>query len=172
MLCGPGQAVGFGRGTAARLSVVLADPWRARALAAACAQRGVSAEIERTEAGSPLVRTAFRADLTKLAASWLRGAVKSAPSGFVPDGSALRIWALTSGRPTAGGYLFGLDPHAPETHGPLATSLARAGLPAKPVGGRSDDPVLRIVGKRRLERLAELVGTLPAGPAGFGAPDS
>ena len=67
MLCGPGQAVGFGRGTAARLSVVVADDWRARSLVRACEERGVGAELDRSEADHPLVRTAFRADLTELA---------------------------------------------------------------------------------------------------------
>ncbi|WP_017972908.1 hypothetical protein [Actinopolyspora halophila] len=166
LLCGPGQATTFGRGTAARLSVAVAEPWRARALVAVCAERGVTAELERTDFGEPLIRTAFRADLTQLAACWLHGAVKSVPNGFIPDGWALRVWALTSGTPTAGGYLLGLDPSVPETHGPLATSLGRAGLPARMVGSAGEDPALRIVGRRRLMRLAELVGPVPEGAAG------
>lgn len=163
LLCGPGQAVGFGRGTAARLSVVVADAWRAKSLVAACAERGVTAEPARSEKGNPLVSTAFRSDLTELARLWLHGAVKSVPSGFVPDGSVLRIWALASGRPDAGGYFFGLDPHAPETHPSLAAALERAGLPAKLVGPRGGGPALRITGRRRIERLAELVGPSPEG---------
>lgn len=166
LLCGQGQAVGFGRGTAARLSVVVTDARRAGPLVAACAERGVEAELGRSDEGRPLVRTAFRSDLTELARHWLHGAVKSVPSGFAPDGAALRIWALTSGYPDAGGYLLGLDPHAPETHGPLASALSRTGLPAKLVGPRSGGPALRLVGRRRMERLAELVGPSPVGSIG------
>ncbi|MFR9728937.1 hypothetical protein ACL03H_06860 [Saccharopolyspora sp. MS10] len=163
LLCGQGQAVGFGRGTAARLSVVVADDWRARSLVRACAERGVDAELGRSEEGHPLVRTAFRADLTGLAGQWLRGAVKSVPADFAPHGAALRLWALAAGRPVPGGYLLGLDPHAPGTHAPLAAALARAGLPARCGGARSGGPALRVVGKRRIERLAELVGPTPDG---------
>ena len=71
MLCGPGQAVGFGRGPAARLSVVVADEGRACSLVRACAERGVVAELASSEEGHPLVRTAFRSDLTGLARDWL-----------------------------------------------------------------------------------------------------
>jgi hypothetical protein len=163
LLCGPGQAVGFGRGTAARVSVVLDEQWRARSLAAACAERGIEAEVSRSDGGYPLLRTAFRSDLTELAAHWLRGAVKSVPGGFTPDGQALRVWALTSGRFEPGGYLLGLDPHAPETHEPLISALARTGLPVRLAGPRAGGPALRVTGKRRIERLAELVGPIPDG---------
>ncbi|MDA3624832.1 hypothetical protein [Saccharopolyspora oryzae] len=163
MLCGPGQAVGFGRGTAARLSVVVDAEWRARALVEACAQRGVDAELGRSEEGHPLIRTAFRSDLTGLAAHWLRGAVKSVPGGYVPDGAALRIWALTAGSAEPAGYRLGLDPHAPDTHAPLAAALTRCGLPVKPVGPRAGGPALRVTGRKRLTRLVELVGPMPDG---------
>lgn len=166
LLCGPGQAVGFGRGTAARLSVVVDDDWRARALVEACGERGVVAELGRSDSGHPAVRTAFRADLTELAGQWLRGAVKSVPNGFVPDGSALRMWVLAAGHPTRGGYLLGLDPHVPETHGALVASLGRAGLSASLLRPRGGGPALRITGRRRLERLVELVGPAPAGAIG------
>lgn len=163
LLCGPGQAVGFGRGTAARISVVVADEWRARSLVAACADRGVEAEVGRSEEDRPLVRTAFRSDLTELARQWLHGAVKSVPRGFAPDGSALRVWALTCGDFDPGGYLLGLDPHAPETHAPLTAALARSGLRAKLIGPRAGGPALRITGRRGIARLAELVGPTPEG---------
>lgn len=162
VLCGPGQAVTFGRGTAARFSVVLDDPGRARALRSACADRGVEAGLSLSEEGRPALRTAFRSDLTRLAAAWSRGAVKAVPDRFTLDGPTLRIWALTSGRPGPTGYELGLDAHAPDTHEPLLTALTRIGLPAKPVGtGR--EPAIRITGKRRLSTLAELVGPLPSG---------
>lgn len=163
LLCGPGQAVGFGRGTAARLSVVVEEDWRARALVVACAERGVDAEISTSEEGHPLVRTAFRADLTALSGQWLRGAVKSVPTDFVPDGAALRIWSLASGSLDPNGYLLGLDPHAPQTHDALTSALARSGLPARRTRPRGAGPALRVTGRRRLERLAELVGPMPDG---------
>lgn len=163
LLCGPGQAVGFGRGTAARLSAVLAEGSRAKLLVRACAERGVEAEFAHTDEGHALVRTAFRSDLSGLARDWLRGAVKSVPSGFIPDGGALRIWALAAGQPVPGGYLLGLDPHAPETYDALADALAQAGLPARLLGSRGGGPALRVTGRRRVARLAELVGPAPAG---------
>jgi hypothetical protein len=163
VLCGPGQAVGFGRGTAARISVVVPDEWRLRSLVAACAQRGVATEVGRSDDGRPSLRTAFRADLAPLAAQWLCGAVKSVPERFVPDGQALRMWVLASGLPVPGGYLFGLDPRAPQTHEPLGAALARTGLPVRLVGPRAGGPALRLTGRRRIERLAELVGPIPDG---------
>ncbi|SFD87931.1 hypothetical protein SAMN04487819_104316 [Actinopolyspora alba] len=166
LLCGHGQVTGFGRGTAARLSVVLAESWRVHALHEMFRARGVPVEVSRTECDESLLRTSFRADLTQLAASWLHGAVKSVPNGFNPDGSALRVWTLIAGAPTTGGYLLGLDPSVPETHEPLVSSLGRAGLPARTVGSPGAEPALRIVGRRRLTRLAELVGPAPNGAPG------
>jgi hypothetical protein len=164
LLCGPGQAVSFGRGTAARVSMVIRDNWRAGALVAACAERGVDLEVGVTPEGNPLVRTAFRSDLAGLAAAWLRGAIKAVPAGFAASGPALRVWALGAGRwsPTGTSYLFGLDPHAPGTHQVLLSVLARAGLPATLTGVRGGNPALRVIGKQRLGRLADLVGALPA----------
>lgn len=164
LLCGPGQAVSFGRGTAARVSVVVDEPWRAHALAAVCGERGVDAQVTRTAEGRPLVRTPFRADLVPLATAWLRGAVKAVPQDFELDGAALRVWALAAGRRDRGAYLLGLDVHAPDTHEPLRGVLARAGLPAELLGPRGGGPALRVSGRRRLARLVELVGPAPTGP--------
>ncbi|GGP36080.1 hypothetical protein [Saccharothrix coeruleofusca] len=186
VLCGPGQVLGFARGRAARVSVGLEERWRAPALVAAFAERGVQAEARSVEAPPPEdgaedaegdaagnagpvrtweVRTAFRADLRGLAARWLRGAEKAVPEGFTPHGGVLRMWALASGRWVESGYLLGLDPLAPATHEPLRTALAAAGLPAALLTPRAGPPALRVVGRRRLERLAELVGRAPRGVA-------
>lgn len=166
LLCGPGQAMGFGRGTAARVSVVVANRGRATALATECAQRGVVAEISPVEECGALVRTAFRADLTHLAANWLRdGAAKAVPSEFELDGAVLRFWALVSGGWVDSAYALGLDPDAPETHEPLLAALIGSGLPSTLVTGPSGGPVLRVIGRRRLARLAELVGEPPRGVA-------
>lgn len=163
VLCGPGEATSFGADTAARLSIELAERWRAEALIASCAQRGVQAELRAAEDGRPLVRTAFRADLVELAARWSLGAVKTVPENFALDGVTLRLWALVAGHWSEGGYLLGLDPHGPQTHQPLLEALARAGVPAVLLGPNGGSPAVRVSGARRLARLAELVGDVPVG---------
>ena len=50
LLCAQGQVHGFGRGTAARVSIVVAERWRAIEIVRACAERGLSAEQSSTEA--------------------------------------------------------------------------------------------------------------------------
>jgi hypothetical protein len=161
LLCGPGQIARFGAGDTARLSIVLADPDRAPALADACAATGVPVECAESESGATVVRTAFRRDLVALAAAWTRGATKTVPEGLLLDGPMLRLWALAAGLPDArGGYLLALDPHAPQTHQGLVAAATRAGIPPARVGRR---PALRVSGTRRIQRLAELVGPAPAG---------
>lgn len=163
LLCGPGQTVRFGRGGSARLSVVVADSWRARALAGECAERGVDVDVAASDDGRPLLRTAFRADLATLAAEWMRGAVKAVPDGLELDGHTLRLWVQTSGRTDGRGYLLGLDPHAPDTHRPLTKALERIGMAPALLGPRGGGPALRVTGQRRLAHLLELVGAPPAG---------
>jgi len=162
LLCGPAQVVRFGASDTARLSIVLTDAQRAPALTAAAAARGVVTELASSESGSPVLRTAFRRDLVELAGQWCRGAVKSVPEGFAMDGALLRMWVLAAGVPDRrSGYLLGLDPHAPQTHVPLAEAVTRLGLPVIRLGPRGAGPALRISGLRRLRRLAELVGEPP-----------
>lgn len=160
LLCGPGQIVRFGVGDQARLSIVLADPARAGAVIAACAAVGVPVSPVLTGSGATALRTAFRCDLVGLAEAWTRGAVKTVPPGWQLDGAALRLWALAAGRPDErGGYLLALDPHAPDTHLPLVAAATRAGIPPARVGRGT---ALRISGTRRVQRLVELVGPVPA----------
>ncbi|GAA0238829.1 hypothetical protein GCM10010492_42490 [Saccharothrix mutabilis subsp. mutabilis] len=189
LLCGPGRAVGFARGRAARIAVPLDERWRGSALVAALAERGVQARValvpppvvepepadpeaaEVTEEPEPVeeepppdvweVATPFRTDLTGLAAQWGEGDAKLVPPDFTPHGGVLRMWALASGRWAESGYVLGLDPSAPDTHEPLQKALASSGLPATLL--KSGGPALRVVGRRRLERLAELVGRAPRG---------
>lgn len=159
LLCGPGQVVRFGSGDQARLSVLLADASRAAAVTVALQAFGLAAQAVVTENGGTAVRTAFRCDLVDLARQWTRGAVKSVPTGWELDGAALRIWALTAGRPDErGGYLLSLDPHAPQTHQALIGAATRAGLPPARM---SRIHALRISGTRRMQRLVELVGPVP-----------
>ncbi|MQA14386.1 MAG: hypothetical protein GEV09_09485 [Pseudonocardiaceae bacterium] len=171
VLCAQGQALGFGRGVAARLSVVVDEPWRADELARSCAVRDLAAERGSTDEGHPVLRTAFLAELAPLAAAWTRGAVKAVPAGLQLDGAMLRLWAVTAGGGDGRGYVLGLDPHAHGTHEPLAAALASAGLAATLIGPRGGGPALRITGRRRVARLAELVGEVPvaAAPASWPA---
>ncbi len=213
LLCGPGRAVGFARGRAARISVRLDERWRGMALVAALAERGVQARLEvverpvaavpdvvpegvvpegvpaestpddavsgsvtqgdelvgkRVESAVVVVRepelevtTAYRTDLTGLAHQWLAGDTKVVPPDFTTHGGVLRLWALASGRWAESAYVLGLDPESPDTHGPLQKALAASGLPATLL--KTGGPALRVVGRRRLERLAELVGRAPRG---------
>lgn len=166
VLCGPGQTVGFGAGTAVRLSVTVDQRWRAVALLTAFAGRGVGAVIMSGGDAAWQVRTAFRADLVPLADAWS----PAAPADLAGedrnrlDGATLRLWALVAGRWSAAGYLLGLNPARPETYRPLVTALVRAGMsPALLTGTAGGGPALRVSGTRRLARLVELVGVPPAG---------
>ncbi|MGH4017174.1 MAG: hypothetical protein ACRDSL_25255 [Pseudonocardiaceae bacterium] len=168
LLCGQGQVHGFGRGTAARVSTVVADQWRAVEIVRACKERGLPAERGRAEEDHYSARTAFVAGLLPLATAWTCGAVKAVPSGWQLDGAALRLWVLAAGAPDGRGYLLGLDPRAPGTHTPLAAALVAVGLSATLLDSRNGGPALRVSGRRRLSRLAELVGESPhATPTGL-----
>ncbi len=81
------------------------------------------------------------------------------------NGGLLRCWVLAAGRPDDSGFLLGLDPHAPDTYEPLAAACARAGVAGSLIGVRGGGPGIRVVGYRRISRLAELLGSPP-----FGAP--
>ncbi|HEU0087601.1 MAG TPA: hypothetical protein VFQ77_08115 [Pseudonocardiaceae bacterium] len=168
LLCAQGQVHGFGRGTAARVSIAVTEQWRAIEIVRACAERGLPAEWGRTAEDHYGVRTAFVAVLRSLATAWTRGAVKAVPGGCQLDGAVLRLWAIAAGAPDGRGYLLGLDPQAPGTHAPMAAALAAAGLAATARGPLAGRPVLRVSGRRRLSRLAELVGEPPlATPTGL-----
>jgi hypothetical protein len=138
VLAAAGQVVSVGSG--ARLSVVVDAVWRAAALADMMVAAGLKAEITRT-----------------------RGAVKTVPPAWLPGPRELRAWTLAAGTPEADRYLLGLDPHAPDTHSPLASALMRIGIAPTLIGTRGARPALRISGRRRLSRLVETVGDPPEG---------
>jgi hypothetical protein len=98
------------------------------------------------------VRTAYSSRLDALARAW-PGAVAQ----LFLSGPRLRLWVAAAGEPTPGGYALGLDPAAdPEM---VDAALVRAGL----AGQLSDDGRHYLIkGRRRLTRLAELVGERPA----------
>ena len=163
ILAGPGQVVlvGGAQGEGARLSVVVDRLWRAEALAEMIADAGLQPEVARTDEDTPLVRTSVDVRLVKIAAEWTRGAVKTVPPQWLPGARELRAWTLASGMPDADRYLLGLDPHAPDTHSPLASAMMRVGIAPTLVGTRGTHPALRISGRRRLSRLVENVGEPP-----------
>jgi hypothetical protein len=174
-------------GAGARLSILLADEWRAKALLREFRVRDVEAQIvpvaEAVSAGlvdaesmaagpfdhqtafptgsGVLLRSTRSAVLDQLAGNWNRGAVKAVPPGLVADAGLLRCWTLAAGRPDEAGFLLGMDRHAPDTYEPLASTCARAGLAGAFIGARGGGPGLRIVGHRRHTRLVELLGTRP-----------
>ena len=166
VLAASGQIVTVGaRDVAgARLSVVVDQLWRASALAEMIHEAGLEPEIARTEEDTPLVRTAVSELLRPIAAEWTRGAVKTVPPRWLPGPRELRAWTLAAGTPDADRYLLGLDPHAPDTHSPLASALMRVGIAPTLIGTRGGRPALRISGRRRLSRLVENVGEPPADP--------
>jgi hypothetical protein len=163
VLAAAGQVVMVGGG--ARLSVVVEQPWRAAGLADMIADAGLVPEITRTEEHTPLVRTAVDSRLRGIAAEWTRGAVKTVPLSWLPGPRELRAWTLAAGMPEADRYLLGLDPHAPDTHSPLASALMRVGIAPTLIGTRGSRPALRISGRRRLSRLVESVGEPPGDAA-------
>jgi hypothetical protein len=159
LLAAPGQVVLVVGG--ARLSVVVDRPWRAVALAEMIEEAGLEPEISRTDEDTPLVRTSVDARLVVIATDWTRGAVKTVPPQWLPGPRALRAWVLAAGCPEADRYLLGLDPHAPDTHSPLASAMMRVGIAPTLIGTRGVRPALRISGRRRLSRLVENVGEPP-----------
>ena len=120
-------------------------------------------EITRTDEDTPLVRTGMDPSLSTIAAEWTRGAVKTVPPRWLPGPRELRAWTLAAGSPDGDHYLLGLDPHAPDTHSPLASALMRVGIAPTLIGTRGGRPALRISGRRRLSRLVENVGEPPEG---------
>lgn len=161
LLAGNGQVVR--RGDAARISVVVEEQWRADVLATQLSEAfGFSADVSPAEAGTA-VGTPWLRELRPLADAWTRGAVKHPPGGWVLDGPRLRWWCLASGRLVGGMYIFALGPNDESAWLAIGSALAVAGVPGALVGPRADGPAYRIVGRRRLVRLLELVGDRPAG---------
>jgi hypothetical protein len=161
LLAGNGQVVR--RGNTARLSIVVEEDWRVSVLVASMADSlGLTADVTAAEAGQA-VGTPWTAELRPIADAWTRGAVKRPPDGWVLDGSRLRWWCLAEGRQGVGMYTLALGASDEHAWLSVGSALAVAGVPGVLVGPRADGPAYRIVGRRRLVRLLELVGDRPAG---------
>lgn len=172
LLVGPAQLAH--RPDTARLSVpVPADePWRLDPIEAGLAALELTADVVSSEVrGGFVVRTGFTPRLVPLATRWRRGAMSAAPVDLRLDGPRLRWWCLVAGGGDATGYLLGLGGDA-ATWSIVGAALAAVGVPAtfvrpRPVERRGRE-AYRVVGARRLARLAELVGAAPDGwPPGY-----
>ncbi|GAB1644666.1 hypothetical protein KRMM14A1259_50890 [Krasilnikovia sp. MM14-A1259] len=99
------------------------------------------------------VRTAYSSRLNDLARAW------PPPSGgLFLGGARLRLWVAAAGAPGRDGFVLGLGGAGP-IRDTVEAALSRAGL--APV--LSDDGLsIVITGRKRLSRLAELVGDRPA----------
>jgi hypothetical protein len=165
LLAGPGRVVRMG-GTA-RVSVIVDELWRARTLHAELAARGIGATLVATADEHIAVRSAYSTMLAPLGAAWLRGAVQLPPPGFGLDGPRLRLWVLAAGSADPLGFTLRLAPPGarPPTDDPawvpVGMALSAVGLAANLLGTRAGGPAYRIVGRRRISRLAELVGDRP-----------
>ena len=161
LLAGPGQVVRMG-GTA-RVSVVVDAAWRVHVLVAEFDRRRLTPTWSPTEVEGHLgVRTSYSTTLATLGAAWLRGAVKRPPPGFHLDGRRLRLWVAAAGGPDPLGFTLRLGSSDEACWEPVGAALAAVGLPAVLLGPRAGGPAYRVTGRRRLARLAELVGDRPA----------
>ncbi|WBB65396.1 hypothetical protein [Micromonospora sp. WMMD812] len=160
LLAGPGEVVRMG-GTA-RVSVVVDAAWRVHVLAAELAQRGLAASWEPTEDARHAVRTSYARTLKPLAVAWLRGTAKRPPAGFHLNGRRLRLWLAAAGVAEPSGFLLRLGAADQECWEPVGRALATVGVGGDLLAPEAGGPAYLITGRRRLRRLAELVGDRPA----------
>jgi hypothetical protein len=153
-------------GGTARLSVVVAERWRADALARAFAERGVAdaASAVVDAEGGLAVRTAFSAALAPYAARWTHGANEEPPPGLILSPGGLRMWAIAAGRSDELGFVLATAESDDRVHLVAGAQLARLGLAAVSLAQRAG-PGWRITSTKRLRRLGELLGEAPPGAA-------
>lgn len=165
LLAGPGEVVRMG-GTA-RLAVRVDAAWRVHVLVAELALRGLAATWAPTEDQRHAVRTSYTRLLKPLAVAWLHGPAKRPPEAFHLTGRRLRLWVAAAGTPEPpSGFLLGLGAGDQESWDAIGAALTAAGLAGTLLGPAEGGPAYRITGRRRLARLAELVGGPPtAAPA-------
>lgn len=149
--------------TTARLSVVVADLWRAEALSAAFEERALEGDDPIVPAeGGYGVRTRFSTELVDSATRWTRGATQGPPADFALTAGGLRLWAVTSGRRDEAGYLLGTAEADDPVHLAGGAQLSRLGVAAVSIAHRGG-PGWRVTSMKRLRRLAELLGEPPPG---------
>ncbi|HEX6869573.1 MAG TPA: hypothetical protein VF163_00620 [Micromonosporaceae bacterium] len=151
------------RDGAVRASIAVDDPWRASALVLECARRALAATSVPAVGGQVVVRTAYTGRLVPLADAWRDAYGPRPPAGFLLDGRMLRLWVIATGRfePPGVAYALALGPAAvPEQVGGALAAIGLGAALVSPRGGRGVR--FRLVGRRRVARLAELVGEPPA----------
>jgi len=160
LLAGPGQVVRMG-GTA-RVSVVVTERWRAAVLVAEMRARGLAATCVVTADENLGVRTPYSTALAPLAVAWLRGALKVPPAGFALEGRRLRLWMAAAGERDGDEVTLRLGRCYDGTDTVMQKALATIGLTAEILSAPPRiGPSLRIRGRRRLARLAEIIGEAP-----------
>ncbi|WP_372441594.1 hypothetical protein [Plantactinospora mayteni] len=159
LLAGPGELVRMG-GTA-RITIVVDAAWRVHVLVAELARRGLTASWLGRVAEQHGVQTSYSTLLAPLAGAWLRGTVKRPPGNFFLTGPRLRLWAAAAGSPEPLGFVLRLGAADEACREPVGAALAAIGLPAVLLDAGAGGPAYRITGRRRLARLAELVGDRP-----------
>ncbi|MEH1093879.1 hypothetical protein V6U88_11385 [Micromonospora sp. CPCC 205739] len=160
LLAGPGDVGRMGR--TARLSIVVDAAWRVHVLVAELAARGLAASWEATEGRRYAVRTSYTRTLAPLAMAWLTDVGrKRPPGGFHLNGRRLRLWLAAAGAADPAGFLLRLGDGDQEWWPTVRTALATVGLPGALLDPGEGGPAYRITGRRRVTRLAELVGDRP-----------
>ncbi|MDQ1730337.1 MAG: hypothetical protein QOK10_496 [Pseudonocardiales bacterium] len=165
LLLAGGDWVRTDRGTAARLSVLVTQEWRATALRSELAARQLDSDTAEAPGGLIAVRTEITESLIVQAARWTRGASLRLPPDLALSASGLRLWAIATGRRDELGYLLGVADPDGELNRAAGAQLARLGIASVSVGIRGG-PGWRVTSLKRLRRLAELVGEPPAGAEG------
>ncbi len=136
-------------GAAARLSVVVAERWRADALHAAFVERGVAAAepdgVVEATAGFA-ARTAFTDTLAASAARWTHGSRQGLPPDFALTAGSLRLWAIAAGRPDDVGYLLATPGADEPTHRTAGAHLSRLGVAAVALSRRGGSGAARLAG--------------------------
>lgn len=153
----------------ARISILLAEEWRATCLDKLAHRAGLDVVVESQSpvGASPswLVRMEG-AELLPVVQQWTKGAVKTVPSQWQPTVTAIEVWATVAGVRDDIGFRLGLDTFIAE-HSDLVKivqgALSRAGLGAVFVGARAGGPALRVQGQRRLRNLSAMIGEPPDG---------
>ncbi|MEO6700193.1 MAG: hypothetical protein ABI140_04935 [Jatrophihabitantaceae bacterium] len=162
LLLAGGDWVRTDRGAAARLSVLVAEAWRAEALLTELAARGLVCDTAPAPGGLIAVRSEITEALRPQAARWTRGASLRVPADLALSAAGLRLWAIAAGRREESGYLLAMaDPDGP-LHRAAGRELAALGVNALDIGVRGR-PGWRITSAKRLRRLAELLGQPPTG---------
>ncbi|WP_416901531.1 hypothetical protein [Micromonospora echinospora] len=86
---------------------------------------------------------------------------KRPPATFHLNGRRLRLWLAAAGVAEPSGFRLHLGPADEPCWETVGRALAAVGLPATFLDAGAEGPAYRISGRRRLARLAELVGDRP-----------